>query len=193
MRLQSLLCLFTLTIFGSTSCTQGNHTLDDETVRKIARREARKVATEVAREAMSQANTARQDDPAAAPSPTDDKSPPTQPAEDVTEHDNTAAPPKPATVEMQPFLVNLDTADSARFLKLTLHVELKPDITAEVFLQHRARVRDRLTTYLSSLRPADVQGSAARTALRQALMDHVDRALETPATQAVLITDFVVQ
>lgn len=97
-------------------------------------------------------------------------------------------------VELQPFIVNLADADSARYLRMTVSLgigeegaEDKPD---PLFL---TRVKNAMLAVLTTKKSEDVLTVEGKAKLRQELLKAAQAASEKPHVEAIYITDFIVQ
>lgn len=99
-------------------------------------------------------------------------------------------------IELQPFIVNLADADSARYLRMTVSVgvggeegggEEKAD---PIFI---TRVRNAMLSVLSVKTSEEVLSVEGKAKLRKELLKAAKAAAEEPQVEAIYITDFIVQ
>lgn len=96
-------------------------------------------------------------------------------------------------VELQPFIVNLADAESARYLRMSVSLGMgeteneKPD---PLFL---TRVKNAMLAVLTTKKSDDVLTVEGKTKLRQELLKAAQAASEKPHVEAIYITDFIVQ
>jgi flagellar FliL protein len=117
-----------------------------------------------------------------------------------------AGQPEPALgpiVILDPFVVNLNEAGRARYLKLSIELELQsqtnqpvnaplPPINDELE-QRKPQIRHTLITYLSSLRVQDTKGPAAKLEICEDIRRRINNLVKTGAIKNVYLTDFVVK
>ena len=97
-------------------------------------------------------------------------------------------------LEMPPTTLNM-MADQGgeHYLKAKLTLEV-PDEAAKVTVEAMMpRLQDDLTSFLRTLRPEDVQGSAAVQKLKEALLLRANQVLAPVVVRQVLLTEFLVQ
>lgn len=98
------------------------------------------------------------------------------------------------SVEMDPFVVNLNEPGSNRYLKASLEVEVEDTKTAEELKKLKHAVRDDLLRYLSSLSVADTQGEAAKAKMEETMMARIDKQLGgKEKVHRLFFNDFMVQ
>ena len=96
-------------------------------------------------------------------------------------------------VELQPFIVNLADAESARYLRMTVSLGMgeaegeKPD---PLFL---TRVKNAMLAVLTTKKSEDVLTVEGKAKLRQELLKAAQAASAKPHVEAIYITDFIVQ
>jgi len=112
-------------------------------------------------------------------------------------------PPLGPIVILDPFVVNLNEPGRARYLKLSLELELNsqpnalpnapmPPINDELE-QRKPQIRHTLITYLSSLRVQDTKGPAAKLEICEDIRRRINNLVKTGAIKNVYLTDFVVK
>lgn len=107
-------------------------------------------------------------------------------------HDEAAGPG--FFYEMPEMIVNLDPSNRrARFLKLTIALELNEEHDALAIEAVLPRVTDHFQTYLRELRVSDLQGSAGVYRLRQELLARVQAAAEDVEIRDVLFKEILIQ
>jgi flagellar FliL protein len=120
----------------------------------------------------------------------------TTPASAATVHD---APPPPPTAEvtgpvvaLDPFVVNLDEPGTARYLKVTLQLELLHDAEASL-TKSKELVRDAILGYLSGLHVKDTLGAEAKDKIRGELMAKLEKLIGPNKVRRMFFQEFVVQ
>lgn len=103
--------------------------------------------------------------------------------------------PDIVTYDVPPFTVNLLQEDgaSARYLKITLALELKNAADSESMGKVLPRLQDDWGAYMRQLRGTDLQGSAAMQRLREGLLRRAMQTLDPIPVTAVYIRDMLVQ
>jgi flagellar FliL protein len=120
----------------------------------------------------------------------------TPPAAAATAHE---APPPPPTAEvtgpvvaLDPFVVNLDEPGTARYLKVTLQLELLHDAEASL-TKSKELVRDAILGYLSGLHVKDTLGAEAKDKIRGELMAKLEKLIGPNKVRRMFFQEFVVQ
>ena len=99
-------------------------------------------------------------------------------------------------IELQPFIVNLADNEHVRYLRMTVSLGVgegeggeseKPDA---LFI---TRVRNAMLAVLSAKKSDEILTNEGKAKLRKELLDAAQAASEEPRTQAIYITDFIVQ
>jgi flagellar FliL protein len=114
-------------------------------------------------------------------------------------HDSAAKPgsdlpPPPVTLDLDEFLVNLDTpGKQARFLKMAITLELPSDAEKEAIKPYIPRIRDSFQLYLRELREEDVKGSAALYRLREELMLRLAKVVYPIKVNDILFKEILTQ
>ena len=118
----------------------------------------------------------------------------------VTAHPAEAAPAPAAPAEavagpmvaLDPFVVNLDEPGTARYLRVTLQLELFPD--AEPTLEkNKHLVRDAILGYLSGLHVKDTLGTEAKDHIRTDVLARLAKLVGPTTVHGVFFQEFVVQ
>ena len=103
------------------------------------------------------------------------------------------APFEERVLALEPFVVNLGGNGPPRYLKAQISLELgSPEDLAQLSGQV-PRIRDTIIVLLSSRRLADMQEFAGKVLIKEDILDRVNGALDEPAVQEVMFTEFVVQ
>jgi flagellar FliL protein len=119
----------------------------------------------------------------------------TSPAAAATAHE---APPPPTSevtgpvVALDPFVVNLDEPGTARYLKVTLQLELIHDAEASL-TKSKELVRDAILGYLSGLHVKDTLGAEAKDKIRTELMTKLEKLIGPNKVRRMFFQEFVVQ
>lgn len=113
-----------------------------------------------------------------------------------------AGPALPATrpldkpgpqVNLKEFTANLADASGERFLRCKIVLEVSgPDVEKEIDARQN-QVRDRILSYLSSLRFVDTQGLSGKDDIRRGIRSRINALLKSGQVDAVYLTEFIVQ
>lgn len=96
-------------------------------------------------------------------------------------------------VPLDPFVVNLDEPGNARYLKLTVQIELVSAHDTEVIEKSKQVIRDEVLSYLSGLHVKDTLGATAKDTIREALMKRVDGVVGEHKIRRMFFQEFMVQ
>jgi len=104
---------------------------------------------------------------------------------------------KPGTVgeilPIPPFVVNLNETGN-RYLKLSISIEMSGKDMGEEVTKRLPKIRDRVISYLVSLKVADVRGAETKDTIREVMLQKVNEAFGTEGVvKNVLFTEFVIQ
>ena len=95
--------------------------------------------------------------------------------------------------KIENLLVNLNDPSGDRYLKTSIVLELSgPEMAQEMVLRD-ALVRDRIISYLSSLRFAQTQGAKGKEQIRRGIKSQIEAQLKTGKLRGVYFIAFVVQ
>ncbi|MBP6627799.1 MAG: flagellar basal body-associated FliL family protein [Kofleriaceae bacterium] len=100
---------------------------------------------------------------------------------------------KGPVVALDPFVVNLNESDQARYAKISIEVELGGKEAVRALEKGKQLVRDNVMTYLSGLRVADTLGSDNRRKIREDLIASITEVLGEGRVRRMFFTEFVVQ
>jgi flagellar FliL protein len=106
------------------------------------------------------------------------------------------APPGPEfgpLVAFEPLIVNLSDATAARYVKVTVQLEVGNEEQRLFTEQHIVPVRDRLIVYFSGLPSDHALGPAAKEAMKEELRGVINDVLGTDIIRNVYFTEFVIQ
>ena len=122
----------------------------------------------------------------------------TQPAAAATHHEVAAKPDHASEITgpltaFDPFVVNLDEPGNARYLKVTLNMELASAEVMARFEKSKQLVRDAILSHLSGLKVSDTLGAAAKDKLRDDLRTRVEKLLGERGVKHVFFQEFMVQ
>ncbi len=95
-------------------------------------------------------------------------------------------------VQLDPFVVNLNEA-TARYVKVTLQLELTGEPATVNLEKGKQLVRDQVLSYLSGLKVADTLGEAAKDHMKEELLQRIVGALGKGNVKRVFFSEFVVQ
>jgi flagellar FliL protein len=115
-------------------------------------------------------------------------------------HAETAKKEAPTTSEvagpviaLEPFVVNLDEPGQARYLKITLQLELVAAEAEHPLEQNKQPIRDAILSHLSGLKLADTLGTAAKDKLRTDLMTKITAIVGDHKVRRMFFQEFMVQ
>jgi flagellar FliL protein len=112
-------------------------------------------------------------------------------AEDAKEHDQ-----KPAAgpiVQIPSVIVNLNEPGAARYLKVSVELEVADPHAASELESRKTVVRDALLRRLSNLTAPETQGEEAKSRIGEELLGRFAKELGPDMVRRVLFTEFVVQ
>ena len=103
--------------------------------------------------------------------------------------------PEMAVFDVPEFTLNLlaDEGMSARFLKVSLSLELEKAGDSAAMQKMLPRLQDDWGGYLRQLRPVDLQGSAAMQRLKEGLLRRAMQSLDPIPVKAVYIREMLMQ
>ena len=96
-------------------------------------------------------------------------------------------------VALDPFVVNLDEPGTARYLKMTVQLEMVGEKDAEVIEKSKQVIRDDVLGYLSGLHVKDTLGAGAKDAIREALMKKLETIVGEHKVRRMFFQEFMVQ
>ncbi len=96
-------------------------------------------------------------------------------------------------VALEPFVVNLDEPGQARYLKVTLQLELVSKEAEAPLEKSKQVVRDTILSHLSGLKLADTLGAAAKDKLRTDLMKKLEPIVGAHSVRRMFFQEFMVQ
>jgi flagellar protein FliL len=107
-----------------------------------------------------------------------------------------AAPPTAEVagpvVALDPFVVNLDEPGTARYLKISLQLELFPE-AEHSFEKGKQLVRDSILRHLSGLHVKDTLGAEAKDKIRTDMLAELEHLLGPNKVRRIFFQEFVVQ
>jgi len=119
------------------------------------------------------------------------------PAAAAAAHEKPAAPPSSEIVgpvfALDPFVVNLDEPGNARYLKISLQLELVDSKVEEAITKSKQLIRDTILSHLSGLKLSDTLGAAAKDKLRADITKKLEAMLGANKVRRIFFGDFVVQ
>jgi len=95
-------------------------------------------------------------------------------------------------VALDPLIVNLDEPGTWRYLRITLELELMPEVGEEVIVKNKQMIRDTILRHLSGLRVKDTLGAEAKAKIRTHLMIKLTK-LMPDKIRRMFFQEFVVQ
>ena len=96
------------------------------------------------------------------------------------------------TLPLKSFIINLDEPGGARYLKLSVELELRKPLNEEQS-KYTVRVRDAMIVYLSGLKLNDVHRRKAKLKLKKKLVKLANKAYRARRVRAVYFKEFVIQ
>lgn len=96
-------------------------------------------------------------------------------------------------IALEPFVVNLDEQGTARYIKVTLQVELVGKDDEHVLEKSKLAIRDMILSHLSGLKLADTLGASAKDKLRGDLMTKLVSIIGEHHVRRLFFQEFVVQ
>jgi flagellar FliL protein len=96
-------------------------------------------------------------------------------------------------VALEPFVVNLDEPGTARYLKMTVQVELVNEKDGEEIEKSKQVIRDEVLSYLSGLHVKDTLGATAKDTIREALMKRLEAVVGEHKVRRMFFQEFMVQ
>jgi flagellar FliL protein len=96
-------------------------------------------------------------------------------------------------VALDPFVVNLDEPGTARYLKISLQLELLDEKANNSIIKSKQLIRDTILSHLSGLHLADTLGATAKDKLRSDLTKKLESILGPNKVRRIFFGDFVVQ
>ena len=94
---------------------------------------------------------------------------------------------------LEPFIVNLADANSKRYLRVTMQIELKEGEPTEVLEQRLVQVRDIILMILPTKQFQEIRSVDGKTLLRQEIMTRLNDLLKQDVINNIYFTEFVVQ
>ncbi len=96
-------------------------------------------------------------------------------------------------VEMQALVANLNDTSAGRFIRVTLHLEVKNEETKLKVEELKVPIRNRLLIYFSELTVESSLGSERKEEIRADLVKAINEVLGKKMVKRVFYTEFVVQ
>ena len=96
-------------------------------------------------------------------------------------------------VALDPFVVNLDEPGTARYLKITIQIELTGHEAEPAIEKSKQLIRDTILSHLSGLHVKDTLGASAKDTIRTDLQASVEKVVGTGKVRRVFFQEFVVQ
>lgn len=98
-----------------------------------------------------------------------------------------------AIYDVDPFIVNLADTPEARYLKLTVKLELENQEVSAELASRIPQLRDTILVLLTSKDAASIRTPQGKFKLRDEITQRVNSLLPKPGVRAAYFTDFVVQ
>lgn len=118
--------------------------------------------------------------------------PPPPPQSDVPE-DPTGIMPMGPLVALEPFLVNLNEPENARYLRMKMRIELADQPKADLFERAMPVLRSELLAYLSELTVKDTMGAEAKAKITGDMLGRINERLGEDSAKRLFFEEFVVQ
>ena len=99
----------------------------------------------------------------------------------------------PSVIALDPFVVNLDEPGNARYLKMTVQLELVNEHDGEAIEKSKQVIRDEVLSYLSGLHVKDTLGATAKDTIREALMKRIEAVVGEHKVRRMFFQEFMVQ
>ena len=96
-------------------------------------------------------------------------------------------------VALEPFVVNLDEPGNARYLKMTVQLELVSEKDGEAIEKSKQVIRDEVLSYLSGLHVKDTLGATAKDTIREELMKRMQTIVGEHKVRRMFFQEFMVQ
>ena len=100
---------------------------------------------------------------------------------------------KEATVDMEPFVVNLGGQNPGRYLRASLSLVLRDETDRQGVKQSGARIRDGLIMLLSNKSAERLLAAEGKSDLRDEIVERVNAAAGDELVQAVYFREFLIQ
>jgi|YNPNPStandDraft_1061719.scaffolds.fasta_scaffold12010_6 flagellar FliL protein len=102
------------------------------------------------------------------------------------------AAPKPL-LRLDTFIVNLADQDSSRYLRTTIELELMDEVTQQELEKRMAPVRDAILGVLPTKKVQDIITAEGKQALKNQLLDAINKVLTKGKVINLYYTEFVIQ
>lgn len=110
------------------------------------------------------------------------------------EHGAAAAPVDTFIFNLEPMMVNLQSADGAQnYMKLTVALEVADEHMMKEIQPRLAKVIDAFQVYMRELRKSDLEGSAGVYRLKEELLRRVNLAVYPARIESILFKEMLVQ
>jgi flagellar FliL protein len=96
-------------------------------------------------------------------------------------------------IALDPFVVNLDEPGNARYLKMTVQLELVNQHDGEAIEKSKQVIRDEVLSYLSGLHVKDTLGATAKDSIRESLMKRIEAVVGEHKVRRMFFQEFMVQ
>lgn len=103
-----------------------------------------------------------------------------------------AAKPKPL-IRLDTFIVNLADKDSSRYLRVTLELELMDEVTQAEIEKRMAPVRDAVLGILPTKKAQDIISAEGKKALKEELLEAINKVMTKGKVTNIYYTEFVIQ
>lgn len=96
-------------------------------------------------------------------------------------------------MQLEPFVLNLDEPERARYLRLSTSLELETEDAMSALQARMPRLRDRFISHLSSQSVAGLSSAEDKDRLREELLEITRGLVGARAVRAVYFTEFIIQ
>lgn len=110
--------------------------------------------------------------------------------------DKTAEAEEGATINFEPFLVNLSDKEASRYLKASIRIVVNKKEEAEHIAKGDVlvpKMRDTILSILSSKTAAEITTNQGKESLKKEILERINEFLPHEAARDLFFTDFVVQ
>jgi flagellar FliL protein len=98
-----------------------------------------------------------------------------------------------AVVSVETFIVNLADPGGARYLRVTMDLELAGKAGGDEIIKRMPQIRDAILMILSTKRYADISTTEGKTALREEILNAVNGLLASVQISRIYFKEFVIQ
>ncbi|MFT4703096.1 MAG: flagellar FliL protein [Bradymonadia bacterium] len=96
-------------------------------------------------------------------------------------------------VSLEPFVINLDEPERARYLRVALGIELADEAGVERTSSRMPRLRDRYISHLASQNASGLSSTEDKDRLREELLTIARETVAPAQARAIYFTEFIIQ